>query len=62
MFTGTRIIYDRNFLLYMRNSPYSRTPPAKLATIPDIIAEGTVTDMPIQQTTPKSPVENQKGM
>ena len=48
---GTRIIYDRKFLLQMRNSPYSRTPPVRLATIPDIIAEGTVTVPP----TTKSP-------
>ncbi|KAG0338174.1 Eukaryotic translation initiation factor 4E-binding protein 2, partial [Podila humilis] len=27
---GTRIIYDRNTLLSLRNSPLSRTPPAKL--------------------------------
>ena len=40
---GTRIIYERKFLLQLRNSPLSRTPPVKLPTIPDIIAEGTVT-------------------
>ena len=36
---GTRIIYDRQFLLQMRNSSLSRTPPVKLATIPDILNE-----------------------
>ncbi len=41
-FTGTRIIYDRHFLLQMKNSPLSRTPPVKLATIPDIIDEGVI--------------------
>ncbi|KAF9139395.1 eukaryotic translation initiation factor 4E binding protein-domain-containing protein [Linnemannia elongata] len=30
---GTRIIYDRNTLLSLRNSPLSRTPPAKLAFV-----------------------------
>ncbi|KAF9434697.1 Eukaryotic translation initiation factor 4E-binding protein 1 [Entomortierella beljakovae] len=30
---GTRIIYDRNTLLSLRNSPLSRTPPAKLAYV-----------------------------
>ncbi|KAF9551933.1 hypothetical protein EC957_000127 [Mortierella hygrophila] len=29
----TRIIYDRNTLLSLRNSPLSRTPPAKLAFV-----------------------------
>ena len=39
----------------MRNSPYSRTPPAKLVKIQEIIAEGTVT-VPNTQN-PKSPVQ-----
>ena len=30
---GTRIIYDRSTLLNLRNSPLSRTPPAKLAYV-----------------------------
>ncbi|KAF9363879.1 MAG: eukaryotic translation initiation factor 4E binding protein-domain-containing protein [Benniella sp.] len=30
---GTRIIYDRSTLLSLRNSPLSRTPPAKLAYV-----------------------------
>lgn len=38
-FTGTRIIYDRKFLLEMRNSPYTKTPPSRLAIIPDILNE-----------------------
>ncbi|KAF9167852.1 Eukaryotic translation initiation factor 4E-binding protein 2 [Actinomortierella ambigua] len=33
---GTRIIYDRNTLLSLRNSPLSRTPPAKLAFVPGV--------------------------
>lgn len=36
---GTRIIYDRKFLLDMRNSPYTKTPPSRLAIIPDILKE-----------------------
>ena len=36
---GTRIIYDRKFLLDMRNSPYTKTPPSRLAIIPDILNE-----------------------
>ncbi|RKP26746.1 eukaryotic translation initiation factor 4E binding protein-domain-containing protein [Syncephalis pseudoplumigaleata] len=33
---GTRIIYDRNKLLSLRNSPLSRTPPANMANIPGV--------------------------
>ena len=31
---GTKIVYERAFLINMRNSPMSRTPPTKLPTIP----------------------------
>ncbi|XP_076067027.1 eukaryotic translation initiation factor 4E binding protein thor [Oratosquilla oratoria] len=33
---GTRIIYERNFLLQMRNSPLAKTPPKNLPVIPGI--------------------------
>ncbi|GIY63335.1 eukaryotic translation initiation factor 4E-binding protein 2 [Caerostris darwini] len=33
---GTRIIYDRAFLMQMRNSPIARTPPKNLPIIPGI--------------------------
>ncbi|KAI8050513.1 eukaryotic translation initiation factor 4E binding protein-domain-containing protein [Syncephalis plumigaleata] len=33
---GTRIIYDRNKLLSLRNSPLSRTPPANMANVPGV--------------------------
>lgn len=35
-FPGTRIIYDRAFLLQCRNSPLTKTPPANLPDIPGI--------------------------
>lgn len=31
--TGTRIVYDRNALLLMRNSPLSKTPPVGIPAI-----------------------------
>ena len=34
--SGTRIIYERAFLLRMRNSPLSKTPPANLPVIPGV--------------------------
>ncbi|XP_070545504.1 eukaryotic translation initiation factor 4E-binding protein 1-like isoform X1 [Ptychodera flava] len=33
---GTRIIYERNFLMQMRNSPLAKTPPKNLPTIPGV--------------------------
>ncbi|KAK9687158.1 hypothetical protein K7432_014892 [Basidiobolus ranarum] len=33
---GTKIIYDRNTLLQLRNSPLSRTPPTNLPFIPGV--------------------------
>uniref|UniRef100_A0A646QG41 TIF-4E n=2 Tax=Scolopendridae TaxID=41363 RepID=A0A646QG41_9MYRI len=33
---GTRIIYDRAFLLQMRNSPMAKTPPKNLPNIPGV--------------------------
>lgn len=38
-FLGTRIIYDRNFLLQMRNSPVARTPPKNLPVIPGVTCD-----------------------
>lgn len=36
---GTKIIYDRNFLLQMRNSPVARTPPKNLPVIPGVTCD-----------------------
>ncbi|XP_077999523.1 eukaryotic translation initiation factor 4E-binding protein 1-like [Glandiceps talaboti] len=33
---GTRIIYERKFLMQMRNSPLARTPPKNLPVIPGV--------------------------
>lgn len=33
---GSRIIYDRGFLMQMRNSPVARTPPKNLPLIPGV--------------------------
>lgn len=34
--TGTRIIYERKFLMELRNSPLARTPPVDLPVIPGV--------------------------
>jgi len=33
---GTRIVYERNFLMQMRQSPLANTPPANLPVIPGV--------------------------
>ena len=53
MIIGTRIIYDRRFLLQMRNSPLSKSPPAKLATIPDILNENIAGSPPLKTKSPE---------
>nr|CAD7415572.1 unnamed protein product [Timema poppensis] len=37
---GTRIVYERAFLLQLRNSPISRTPPKDLANFPGRMLKG----------------------
>ncbi|XP_019363350.1 PREDICTED: eukaryotic translation initiation factor 4E-binding protein 2 [Gavialis gangeticus] len=41
---GTRIIYDRKFLLDRRNSPMAQTPPCHLPNIPGVTSPGTVVE------------------
>jgi hypothetical protein len=48
-FTGTRIIYERNVLLQMRNSPVASTPPRNLPHIPGVTKD---TDPSKQPTSP----------
>ncbi|CAB4036045.1 Eukaryotic translation initiation factor 4E-binding 1 [Paramuricea clavata] len=40
--TGTRIIYERKFLMELRNSPLARTPPSNLPVIPGITCDSKV--------------------
>merc|ERR1712130_678356 len=36
---GTKIVYERAFLVNMRNSPLSRTPPTNLPNIPGVTSD-----------------------
>merc|ERR1712156_964324 len=36
---GTKIVYERAFLVNMRNSPLSRTPPTNLPSIPGVTSD-----------------------
>jgi hypothetical protein len=38
---GTRIIYDRAFLMHLRNSPLAKSPPKNLPTIPGVTSPQT---------------------
>lgn len=49
---GTRIIYDRSYLLQCRNSPLTRSPPPNMAKIPGVTAPGVV-DIPKENGIPK---------
>ncbi|KAL6076203.1 eukaryotic initiation factor 4E binding [Balamuthia mandrillaris] len=40
---GTKIVYDRNALLFLRNSPLSKTPPSTIPLIPGVTAPDTAT-------------------
>ena len=48
---GTRIIYERKFLLQMQNSPLSRSPPKNMASIPGV----TLTKFPVSSAPSTSP-------
>jgi translation initiation factor 4E binding protein 1 len=37
---GTRIIYDRNFLMQCRNSPLAKSPPPNMPKIPGVTSPG----------------------
>ncbi|XP_018361757.1 PREDICTED: eukaryotic translation initiation factor 4E-binding protein 3-like isoform X2 [Trachymyrmex cornetzi] len=39
-YSGTRIVYERAFLMNLRNSPISRTPPRNPLTIPSELLKG----------------------
>lgn len=47
---GTKIFYDRHFLLKCRNSPLTKSPPANMAKIPGITTPGVV-DIPKENGT-----------
>lgn len=40
-YAGTRIVYERAFLMNLRNSPISRTPPRSTLAIPSELLKGT---------------------
>ena len=52
---GTRIIYERNFLLQMRNSPSATTPPA-MPTIPGVTKVAKDTEPIIGKQSTASPL------
>jgi len=47
---GTKIIYERAFLMEMRNSPMARTPPKNLPKIPGVTVDLDKRPSPTKQT------------
>jgi hypothetical protein len=48
---GTRIVYDRNALFMLRNSPLAKTPPTNLPVIPGVTA-------PVDAKPPSNPPDD----
>lgn len=60
--SGTRIIYERKFLLELRNSPLSRTPPQNLPLIPGVTCDKKVKPAsPKDNGVPTTNAENDKS-
>ena len=57
--TGTRIFYDRKFLLQCRNSPLTKSPPPNMAQIPGVTCPGGETAGP-QENGDEKPKENKR--
>ncbi|XP_035167767.1 eukaryotic translation initiation factor 4E-binding protein 2-like [Oxyura jamaicensis] len=57
---GTRIIYDRKFLLDRRNSPMAQTPPCHLPDIPGVTSPGAA-DEPKAEAGSSSSLSNHDG-
>ena len=53
--TGTRIIYERKFLLKMQNSPLSRSPPKNMPSIPGVTLTKFPLSSPPISTSPQPP-------
>lgn len=53
LFAGSRIVYDRTFLMNLRNSPMSQTPP-KSGSIPDFLLRGGSGISPARSSPPRS--------
>ncbi|KAK8770078.1 eukaryotic translation initiation factor 4E binding protein thor [Amblyomma americanum] len=54
---GSRIIYDRSFLMQMRHSPVARTPPKNLPVIPGVTLSCSP-DVSKPSASPNKPTEN----
>ena len=59
-FSGSRIFYDRSFLLQCRNSPLTRSPPPNMAKIPGVTAPGEV-DIPKENGVVGDASQEKKG-
>jgi hypothetical protein len=60
---GTKIIYERAFLMEMRNSPLARTPPNNMPKIPGVTCDLDQRPSPTKQTSAddKKPEESNES-
>uniref|UniRef100_A0A8C6CJ62 Ankyrin repeat and KH domain containing 1 n=1 Tax=Moschus moschiferus TaxID=68415 RepID=A0A8C6CJ62_MOSMO len=56
---GTRIIYDRKFLLECNNSPTAQTPPCCLPQIPGVTAPPTAPPTKLEELTEQKETEEE---
>ena len=61
LFSGSRIFYDRSFLLQCRNSPLTRSPPPNMAKIPGVTTPGEV-DIPKENGVVGDASQQKKGV
>lgn len=58
---GTRIIYERNFLLQIRNSPLAKTPPKNLPVIPGVTTKAGIVVHRENGTIPEETEKTESG-
>ena len=59
--TGTRIVYERAFLMQMRQSPLAKTPPANLPVIPGVTVPASTSPGKNCSTSPSKSNDSEKS-
>ncbi|XP_074648577.1 eukaryotic translation initiation factor 4E-binding protein 1-like [Tubulanus polymorphus] len=58
---GTKIIYERKFLMKMQHSPLAKSPPPNLPEIPGVTSPAAAGDYPRENGLPKKIPESDEG-
>ncbi|KAJ8894084.1 hypothetical protein PR048_006694 [Dryococelus australis] len=56
--TCTRIVYERAFLMHLRNSPLARTPPSDISNFPSNLLKGALDVLPKEIHSVSTPPKN----